>query len=296
MARPTKQGIDYYPMDNGFYSDLKVRRIQKACGPVTGSILTSLLCNIYSNGYYILWNEDLPFLVADEIGATEGAVFETVQKALQVGFFDEDKFREYEILTSKGIQERYLEATARRKSISLDARYWIIQTPKSSNSQEIVIENINQVNEYNNKVNADNNPENVAHNEQSKVKESKVNSSNNPATKKTGIFEISAFLPESENQSINTDTGKITAKSDQIIAFFKVLGAGKWSPIEEMAVSRAIEQGCTVDHLRQLLKEKPKITSFAHDWVVRELIAIRRRDSGISPDSARAELEKTYGG
>ncbi len=148
MARPTKQGIDYYPMDNGFYSDLKVRRIQKACGPVTGSILTSLLCNIYSNGYYILWNEDLPFLVAEEIGATEGAVFETVQKSLQVGFFDAEKFEEHRILTSKGIQERYLEATARRKIISLDARYWIIQTPKSNSAQEIVIENINTVNEY----------------------------------------------------------------------------------------------------------------------------------------------------
>ena len=77
MARPTKQGIEYFSLDVDFFSDIKVRRISKACGPASTSILICLLCNIYRDkGYYIEWDEDLPFVVADTIGTTEGAVEE----------------------------------------------------------------------------------------------------------------------------------------------------------------------------------------------------------------------------
>ena len=45
------------------------------------------LGNIYrETGYYIGWDEDTMFLVADEVGAKEGLVEETVNKAVQVGF------------------------------------------------------------------------------------------------------------------------------------------------------------------------------------------------------------------
>ena len=101
MARPTKQGIEYFSLDVDFFSDIKVRRISKACGPASTSILICLLCNIYRDkGYYIEWDEDLPFVVADTIGTTEGAVEEVVKKAVQVGFFDKSLFDQYRILTS----------------------------------------------------------------------------------------------------------------------------------------------------------------------------------------------------
>ena len=101
MARPTKQGIEYFSLDVDFFSDIKVRRISKACGPASTSILICLLCNIYRDkGYYIEWDEDLPFVVADTIGTTEGAVEEVVKKAVKVGFFDKSLFDQYRILTS----------------------------------------------------------------------------------------------------------------------------------------------------------------------------------------------------
>lgn len=46
-GRPTKQGIDYFPMDVGFFSDVKIRKISRACGSQSTSILICLLCNIY---------------------------------------------------------------------------------------------------------------------------------------------------------------------------------------------------------------------------------------------------------
>lgn len=55
MARPKKQGIDYFPLDVNFFSDVKIRKIARACGSQSTSILICLLCNIYKdNGYYIL--------------------------------------------------------------------------------------------------------------------------------------------------------------------------------------------------------------------------------------------------
>lgn len=65
MARPLKEGLDYFPLNVDFFSSIKVRRLSKACGSTSQSILICLLCNIYQDkGYYIEWNKDLPFLIA----------------------------------------------------------------------------------------------------------------------------------------------------------------------------------------------------------------------------------------
>lgn len=162
MARPLKKGLDYYPMDVGFLRDTKIRKIIKACGLEAISVLICLLGNIYENeGYYMRWDKDEPFLVADNVGTSEGAVRELVIKAVQVGFFDEDMLKRYHILTSAGIQKRFILATGRRKLVTLDNRFLLIREK----------ENGGLVNVYNNSINVSNNPVNVYNNTQSKVKE-----------------------------------------------------------------------------------------------------------------------------
>ncbi|WP_449260466.1 Lin1244/Lin1753 domain-containing protein [Enterococcus casseliflavus] len=158
MARPTKKGLDYFPLDVDFLSDLKVRRIIKACGKEAVHILVALLANIYRDeGYYVLWDDDLAFLVADEVGTKEGTVEELVRKAVQVKFFDKDIFDKYSVLTSKGIQNRYILATKERKKVELEFKYLLT----------------NEVNRSNISINGRNNSVNQGNNQQSKVKESK---------------------------------------------------------------------------------------------------------------------------
>lgn len=158
MARPTKKGLDYFPLDVDFLSDLKVRRIIKACGKEAVHILVALLANIYRDeGYYVLWDDDLAFLVADEVGTKEGTVEELVKKAVQVKFFDKDIFDKYSVLTSKGIQSRYILATKERKKVELDFKYLLT----------------NEVNRSNISINGRNNSVNQGNNQQSKEKESK---------------------------------------------------------------------------------------------------------------------------
>ena len=125
-GRPIKQGIDYFPLDTGFFSDVKMRKIARACGPNAASVLICLLCNIYrDNGYYILWDEDLPFCIADEVGVSEGCVKEVLLKAVQVGFFDVEKHSAYGILTSSGIQKRFFEITRQRTETEIIPEYLI---------------------------------------------------------------------------------------------------------------------------------------------------------------------------
>lgn len=125
-GRPIKQGIDYFPMDVGFFTDVKIRKISRACGSQSTSILICLLCNIYKDeGYYILWDEDLPFVIADTVGVSEGAVKEVLIKSLQVGFFDQELYEKYKILTSSGIQKRFLLATYQRKETTIIPEYLI---------------------------------------------------------------------------------------------------------------------------------------------------------------------------
>lgn len=128
MARPLKQGLEYFSFDTDFFSDVKIRRISRACGPASTSILICLLCNIYRDkGYYIAWDENLPFVVADTIGTTEGAVEEVIKKAIQVGFFDKELFDKYKILTSNGIQTRFKSAVSRREEIEYVVDYLVAE-------------------------------------------------------------------------------------------------------------------------------------------------------------------------
>lgn len=120
MARPKKTGIPYFPLDVDFLSDIKTRKILRACGANSISVLISLLSNIYRDyGYYVGWDNDIAFLISDEVGVSEGSVEEIVIKAVQVGFFNKELFDTFKILTSKGIQERYRTATYQRKDNSI---------------------------------------------------------------------------------------------------------------------------------------------------------------------------------
>ncbi len=160
MARPTKQGLDYFPLEVNIFSDLKIRKIMRACGPYSPTILISLLSNIYKDyGYFVVWDSDLPFLIADEVGVSEGAVIEVIKKALQVGFFNTDLYEKFKILTSRGIQKRFVKAIERRKQIEIIEQYCLIDETVVNVHIKLVNVNINSIN--------------VCNNEQRKEKESK---------------------------------------------------------------------------------------------------------------------------
>lgn len=204
MARPLKQGLDYFPLDTDFLQDIKVRRLIRACGSSAIPMLIGLLVNIYrGDGYYLRWDSDMTFLISDEVGISEGAAQEFINKAVQVGFFDKKLYEEKSILTSAGIQRRFFEITERRKSVFYDDTLLLID-----------------VNEYTNLVNVNNNSVNVYHNQQSKVKESRVEESK---VKEKKIYSPSLpSVAEDIVSHLNSVTGSsyrsTTSKTRKLIA------------------------------------------------------------------------------
>ncbi|MCL2312231.1 MAG: DUF4373 domain-containing protein [Firmicutes bacterium] len=181
MARPIKQGLDYFPLDVDFLQDIKIRKILRACGSGSITVLICLLGNIYRDcGYYMQWDEDICFLVADTVGTTERAVTEIVKKSLQVKFFDQNIFDKYTILTSTGIQKRYFEAVERRKEVQINKDLILINLTKYKFS--------NLINVNNNLINDDINLINDDTNEQSKGEESKENNSINNVNTEVNVY------------------------------------------------------------------------------------------------------------
>ena len=159
MARPNKQGLDYFPLDVNLLTNLKVRRLISAQGINSIAVIIELLCRIYQGkGYYIERSGDLAFLISDALrsGISEGAVEEIIKKAIELGFFDVNMLDNFGILTSESIQKTFFEATKKRKGVQYDGRFLLIS-----------------INGYNNLVNIDINSINASHNEQSKEKKSK---------------------------------------------------------------------------------------------------------------------------
>ena len=206
-GRPLKQGLDYFSLDVDFFQSAKVKRIIKAQGFQSTSVLICLLSNIYrKDGYYLKWDEDMPFLIADElgVGAGERMVTEVLQKALSVDFFDAGIFEEYGVLTSEGIQERFFTAIERRKRVEIIQEFFLLNPLevqknavwKSATTMPFFKKKCDfGINVDNNSIYVGNNSISADNNEQSKGKESKGKGSK----------------VEESKEAINVDNNSISA-------------------------------------------------------------------------------------
>lgn len=109
MARPNKHGLDYFPFDVDFFTDFKVRKLMRSQSGKAVAVYACLLCNIYKNGYYVRWDNELPFYISEQTGFEEVYIQEVIKNCTVIDLFSKEMFEKYNILTSKGIQKRYLE-------------------------------------------------------------------------------------------------------------------------------------------------------------------------------------------
>src|SRR5688572_32635359 len=111
MARTIKAGLNYFPFDVDFFNDDKIELVSSEFGTKGEVIAIRLLCLIYRNGYYYSWGKDESLLFAKRVGngLTGALVDEVVTGLVKRSFFNERVFNKFKILTSKGIQKRYVE-------------------------------------------------------------------------------------------------------------------------------------------------------------------------------------------
>lgn len=179
MARPTKQGVDYFPLD--VHLDDKFKFIEIKYKLEGFAVLVKLLQKVYSCGYWYRWTDDEALLFADEIRADYSLVSAVVQECLNRDVFCKHLHEQYGILTSKGIQKRYKEMVRRRKDVEVTAEY-------------LLIDNIYLVNVVNNSINDGNVTEPGQHDDgkstQTKVNKIKLNNTKKDKTINNTSLEI----------------------------------------------------------------------------------------------------------
>ena len=164
MARPVKEGLDYFELD--CHMEEKVRLIQAEFGLKGFAIVVKLYQKIYGGfGYYCEWNEDSLLLFMSENGVSsrdeKNLISEIVAACIRRNIFSEKLFNEFGILTSYGVQKRYLNAVSRREKVELIKEYLLISVGK------------NQCNVCINSINVNRNSVNVCSNSQSREEKSR---------------------------------------------------------------------------------------------------------------------------
>lgn len=110
MGRTKKHGLGYFPLDVDIFDDEKVELLSSEYGLQGEVIYIRLLCRIYRNGYFMKWGLDEALMMAKRIGhgVTGDDVNDVVHGCLKRFLFDRGVFEAHQVLTSKGIQERYI--------------------------------------------------------------------------------------------------------------------------------------------------------------------------------------------
>ena len=154
-------GINYFPLN--VHLDDKFELIEAEFGLKGFAIVVKLFQKIYGQqGYYCEWTEDVALSFGKNVGLGGDAVSEIVRAAIKRGIFDSELYDKYQILTSRGIQERYFEAVSRRKEVEVRKEYLLIKVDQIYKNVRILNENVNI------------SSKNVNISEQKKVEESKV--------------------------------------------------------------------------------------------------------------------------
>jgi len=128
MARPKRKGLTYYPHDVDFYSDEKIFALMDEYGPLGSTVYECILGLVYRSGYYL----EIPIeRLANMLTRTIGSRWISGREQLtgiitycgRLGLLDEDLLWQG-IVTSKAIQRRYEQVTARRKKG--EREYWLL--------------------------------------------------------------------------------------------------------------------------------------------------------------------------
>ena len=131
MARPKKTGLDYFPFDVDFFNNKKIKILRAKYGNNGIAVFIFLLCEIYKNGYYIIWDDDYRTVFADELRLTEEFVEKVILLLAEKNVITIINVGTNTYLTSKGVQKRFQlavkqRATRRNNEITVDGRIWLL--------------------------------------------------------------------------------------------------------------------------------------------------------------------------
>ncbi|HCS10972.1 MAG TPA: hypothetical protein DIV40_05900 [Clostridiales bacterium] len=146
MGRPQKQGLDYFPLNVDIDQDDKIAMIEAIHGIEGFGIVIKLLMKIYKEGYFYKWTECEQILFSKRVNIDIKRINAIINDCLKWNIFNKKLYDEYQVLTSNGIQARYLEIVKRRTSVELINEYILVTDCILNAYNNIVNVNINSIN------------------------------------------------------------------------------------------------------------------------------------------------------
>jgi hypothetical protein len=142
VARNTKQGIDYFPLDVQFDDRVELFLLEKEA--VGLAVLITLFQIIYQNeGYYTVNGKDLFLLIKKRINVDINEIDSCINVLLERNILHKTLYEKYNILTSSGIQKRFFDAAKRKKEVKTVAEFLLIDAGKYENTQTVNIKEVN---------------------------------------------------------------------------------------------------------------------------------------------------------
>ena len=217
----------YFTLD--CHMDDSIKLLESEFGLKGFAVIIKLYQKIYSDeGYYCNWNQDVELLFAASLSTDRepiggSFVSEVIKGCLRRGVFDKGMYDKYGILTSRGIQKRYLEAAKRRTTAKLINEYLLVKVDPKFKNVSIISKNVDIF------------EENVSNSRQRKVKESKGKKSNIycPAEAEQIIKNVITYLNEKVGSNYRPDDQE-TIK----------------------AITKLLERKYTLDDLRKVVDKK----------------------------------------
>lgn len=138
-----KVGLDYFELN--CHLEEKIRLIQAEFGLKGFAIVVKLYQKIYGGfGYYCEWSADSLLLFMAENGVSSSDanfIKEVVSACIRRNIFSEKLFNNFGILTSCGVQKRYMKATSRREKVSMKKEYLLLGNGEINSNVYIIEEN-----------------------------------------------------------------------------------------------------------------------------------------------------------
>lgn len=135
MSRPKQDGLLYFSFDTDFfYADKRIKRLHAKYGNDGLIFYIYLLTEIYRNGYYVSWNEEVAEDIADDLHFKEGFTEQVMKYLVSRSLLTMSTLtNSVTIITSPGIQRRYQEAKkGSKRQIEVDSEIWLLSESETA--------------------------------------------------------------------------------------------------------------------------------------------------------------------
>lgn len=179
------QGIEFVPLDCTL--DERFEAVEAKFGLDGFAVVVKLFQRIMGvHGYYCEWNDEIAAIFAYKYCGGCECVSEIVNAAVRLGIFSKEVYEKYGVLTSRGIQRRYLKTVKRRRVFFEKKEYVLLSREEiikiaGRTDDDIPPEKTDEdENVRNSPENVNNSGENVCNSDTSKASKASKASKSNP--------------------------------------------------------------------------------------------------------------------